>query len=129
MRDLVGALLDNALKYRRDDEPDPWVAVSLTHKNAEAILTVRDNGMGVPANMRNAIFQPFVRVEGPHRGRAGGHGLGLSQVLETVTRHAGSIRYEDSSGGGAQSVVRLPPAKLTSEEPSNRLRWRRGVRV
>ena len=108
IRDLVGALLDNALKYRKPEEPKPWVRVSLSEGTGEAVLTVSDNGMGVPSHMRKGIFEAFVRVEGDHRGRAGGHGLGLSQVLETVNRHGGQIRCGEDASGGACFIVRLP---------------------
>ncbi len=73
-----------------------------------AVIEVIDNGMGVPLDQRKRIFEPFVRVEGSNRGKSGGHGLGLSQVVEIVRAHGGTIACEDGVDGGAKFVVRLP---------------------
>ena len=72
------------------------------------VVAVTDNGLGVPKAMRRKVFDRFVRVEGPHRGKAGGHGLGLHQVKEIVVAHKGSVACLESPGGGASFVLRLP---------------------
>lgn len=111
VRDAVGCLLDNALKYHREDRPDPQVWLTLTQESGEVIFEVSDNGLGVPAEMREAIFERFVRVEGPNRGKSGGHGLGLSQVHEIARAHGGTVACLEGVAGGAKFVLRLPAAR------------------
>ena len=110
LRDAVSCLVDNALKYRREDHPTPKVWLRLHEEGRRVFVEVSDNGMGVPKAMRRSIFERFVRVEGPNRGKAGGHGLGLAQVAEIVRAHKGSITCVDGVDGGARFVVSLPAA-------------------
>jgi signal transduction histidine kinase len=107
VRDAVGCLLDNALKYRREDRPDPTVWLNLKADGRDAIIEVIDNGIGVPTGMRKRIFDKFVRVEGPNRGMAGGHGLGLAQVAEVARLHRGRVDCSDGIEGGSRFVLRL----------------------
>ncbi len=107
-RDAIVCLLDNALKYRRADRPDGLVRVSLKQEAGQAVLSVSDNGIGVPENKRGVIFEPFARVEGPGRGKAGGHGLGLSFVLDAVQAQGGTVECGQGISGGARFTVRLP---------------------
>jgi len=109
-RDAVSCLVDNALKYRREDHPTPSVWLRLHEEGRRVIVEVVDNGMGVPKPMRKAIFERFVRVEGPNRGKSGGHGLGLHQVAEIVRAHKGTIQCTESEHGGARFLVSLPAA-------------------
>ncbi len=107
IRDAVGQLLDNALKYRRE-EADSQVWLNVIDEEKIVVIEVVDNGMGVPADQRKRIFEQYVRVEGPNRGKSGGHGLGLSQVEEIVRAHGGTITCEDGVDGGTRFVMRLP---------------------
>lgn len=107
LRDAVGCLLDNALKYRREDR-DSLVWLNLRDRGSTAEIEVVDNGLGVPREHRTAIFEPYVRVEGDNRGKSGGHGLGLAQVARTMERHGGTVRCEEGVDGGARFVLRLP---------------------
>jgi signal transduction histidine kinase len=61
-----------------------------------------DNGPGVPANIRDTLFDPFVS-QGPS-----GIGLGMAIVRQVVEKHGGGIAYEDAPGGGAKFVITLP---------------------
>lgn len=108
LRDAIGCLLDNALKYRREDHPEPRVELTVQQVDRTVVLRVADNGLGVPPAQRTAIFERFVRIEGPNRGTAGGYGLGLAQVLEIVKAHGGVVRCEDGLDGGAAFVMELP---------------------
>ncbi len=110
LRDAVVCLLDNALKYRRPDRFDPRVIVRLNREGPDAVIEVIDNGLGVPAAKRKVIFEAFARVEGPGRGKAGGHGLGLSFVADTVANHGGEVSCTSGIEGGARFVLRLPLA-------------------
>jgi signal transduction histidine kinase len=107
-RDAVGCLLDNALKYRDEGKEPSHVWLALRQDGKNVVLEVADDGIGVPADMREAIFEQFVRVEGNNRGKSGGHGLGLAQVKETAERHGGRVRCEDGTDGGAKFVLEIP---------------------
>lgn len=112
MRDAIACLLDNALKYRREDRADARVWIALRQEGRVVVLDVADNGIGVPKAMRKRIFDRFVRVEGPNRGKAGGHGLGLHQVREIATAHKGTVTCTDGVDGGARFVLRLPALRV-----------------
>jgi len=71
------------------------------------VVSVDDHGPGVPAELRERIFEPFYRLPGASE-REGGVGLGLSLVRTIVERHQGTVRCEDRPGGGARFVVTLP---------------------
>jgi signal transduction histidine kinase len=64
-------------------------------------VLVRDHGPGVPAEIRDRLFDPYVTA------KAGGTGLGLALVRQTIENHGGTIRLEDTPGGGATFVVEL----------------------
>ncbi len=106
MRDALGNLLDNALKYQR-----PGVKGRCVVRTAETgrwvIFEVVDNGMGVPPAMRRRIFERFTRVEGPGRGKAGGHGLGLAFVAEAAAAHKGTVECSEGLDGGARFRLKL----------------------
>ncbi|MSP56133.1 MAG: HAMP domain-containing histidine kinase [Myxococcales bacterium] len=106
LRDAVTNLLDNALKYRRDDRP-LRVRVRARVAGRFVIIEVEDNGMGIPAAMRKAVFEKFRRVEGAGRGLSGGHGLGLSFVSEAAQLHRGTIECGESRTGGSTFVMRV----------------------
>ncbi len=108
VRDAVGCLLDNALKYRRRDISDATVWVELRPQPGAVEIRIIDNGLGVPVAQREAIFEPWVRVEGEQRGDAGGYGLGLAQVRQVAVSHGGDVRCEDGRDGGIAFVLRLP---------------------
>lgn len=102
LRRLIRNLLENAHRYAAGE-----AAVELSMEGAEAVLRVRDHGPGVPEAERERIFEPFYRLKGASE-RHGGVGLGLSLVRSIAERHNGSVRCEDSPGGGACFVLRLP---------------------
>lgn len=108
IRDVIGCLLDNALKYHREDRDDPFVWLVLKEEGRFVTIEVTDNGLGVPQNLRKKIFDRFVRVEGPNRGKAGGHGLGLSQVAEVLRAHGGQYQCTEGVDGGARFTLKLP---------------------
>lgn len=106
LRDALTNLVDNALKYRNPDRKgEVWIRVQVERRWVQ--FEVEDNGIGVPANMRKAIFERFRRVEGPGRGRSGGHGLGLAFVAESVLRHGGKVECREGVEGGARFIMRV----------------------
>ena len=104
LRRLLRNLLENARRY--SDGP---VTVVLAASAASALIRVNDQGPGVPAELRERIFEPFYRLPGASE-RDGGVGLGLALVKSIAERHGGSVRCEAPAGGGASFVVALPLA-------------------
>lgn len=82
-----------------------------------AILTVEDNGPGIPSHLRDTVFDRFRQVEGGVNRRFGGTGLGLSIAKEFVDLHGGSITVENGPGGGGSAFrVELPLAAPAGSE-------------
>jgi two-component system OmpR family sensor kinase len=113
LRRVVRNLLENARRYgHAAGQPDALVRLGLAIEpgpggQRHAVLRVDDQGPGVPAHLRERIFEPFYRLPGASE-REGGVGLGLSLVRTIVERHGGQVRCEDRPGGGARFVVTLP---------------------
>ena len=112
LRRLLRNLLENARRYGQpagSTEP-VRLGISLPAPGsgpAMVQLCVDDRGPGVPAELRERIFEPFYRLPGASES-VGGVGLGLSLVKSIALRHLGSVRCEDRPGGGARFVVHLP---------------------
>ncbi len=104
LRRLVRNLLENARRHAAGN-----IRVTVRPERDQAVLTVCDDGPGVPADLRERIFEPFYRLPGATE-RDGGVGLGLALVKSIVARHAGTVRCEGQPAGGACFVVRLPQA-------------------
>lgn len=102
---LVRNLVSNAVRYATSE-----VRVSLTAIADEAVLTIADDGPGIPQEDRIRIFERFIRVEGSRARDEGGAGLGLALVNAIVSAHGGSVRVGDGARGGAAFEVRLPTA-------------------
>ncbi len=112
---VVLNLLSNAFKFTLEGE----VSVSVSDGGEEAILCVRDTGVGVPPAEVPRLFERFHRVEG-QRGRSfEGTGIGLALVREIVELHGGKIEAESVEGQGTTFTVRIPFG--TAHLPPDRL--------
>lgn len=97
-------LLQNALDAVRD-YPDPRVELKVVARAQQLVISVADNGPGVPADLVETIFQPF------YTGRQDGTGLGLGISREITMDHGGTLTVEPNGCGGATFVVMLPIAE------------------
>jgi signal transduction histidine kinase len=102
---LILILVDNAFDHTPEGST---VSVAVRRAGSRVELSVTDQGPGIPAGERDRIFEPFTRLPGVRRDRAGGTGLGLAIARRIVTAHDGTIRVDDAPGGGARFVVALP---------------------
>jgi len=102
LRRAIRNLLENARRYGAGE-----ISVQLDSTSSAAEIRVNDRGPGVPAALRERIFEPFYRLPGASE-RNGGVGLGLALVKSITERHGGSVRCEDRPGGGASFVIALP---------------------
>jgi signal transduction histidine kinase len=85
------------------------VVVELRTEGADAILTVTDDGPGIPEPDRERVFDRFTRLDDGRARDAGGSGLGLAIVRELVRRHHGTVTLHDA-GPGLRAEIRLPAA-------------------
>lgn len=102
---LLLILLDNAFDH---SPPGGTVTVEVLRAGPGVELTVADEGPGIPPGERERIFEPFTRLPGVRRDRAGGTGLGLAIARRIVAAHHGAIRVADAPRGGAAFVVTIP---------------------
>jgi signal transduction histidine kinase len=84
------------------------VDIALTERGDEAVLTIDDDGPGVPESERARVLQRFVRLDEARSRDEGGSGLGLAIVDEVVRAHGGSVSIERAPLGGAQIRITLP---------------------
>ena len=102
---VVYNLMDNALKYTQENGT---IRIRLVRSSRDAILTISDNGPGIPKADQAHIFDRFYRVDKARGRNSGGTGLGLSIVHQLVLMHGGSISVDSEEGHGAQFIVELP---------------------
>ena len=98
-------LMDNAIKYTPEEGS---VHVSLKKENGNIIWRVRDNGIGIPPEDQEHIFERFYRVDKARGRETGGTGLGLSIVKQMVKMHDGTISVHSIPGQGSEFVVVFP---------------------
>ena len=110
---IIFNLAENAVKYnRRDGE----VFLRLRREGTEAVLTVEDTGIGIPAADAPYIFDRFYRVDKARSRAHGGSGLGLSIVRDTVIANGGEIGMEAREPAGTRFTVRFPLWETAEQE-------------
>lgn len=107
---LLLILLDNAFDH---SPANGTVTVRVARAGRSVELSIADEGPGIPVADRARIFEPFARLPGVRRDRAGGTGLGLAIARRLVAAHDGTIAALDGPAGGAQFTVTLPAAAST----------------
>ena len=112
LHQIIYNLAENAIKYNK---PEGYVCVELSGDETQCVLTVSDNGIGIPEEDLPRIFDRFYRVDKMRSRAYGGTGLGLSIVSDTVSRCGGTIQVERREGGGSVFTVRLPRWKEGGE--------------
>lgn len=105
LHSIVYNLCDNAVKYNR---PGGQVFVTVCREKDEAVLTVRDTGIGIPAEEQQRIFERFYRVDKSRSKEVGGTGLGLSIVKHAAQVHGATIDLQSTVGEGTCMTVRFP---------------------
>jgi signal transduction histidine kinase len=105
---MLRNLVDNATRFAATG-----VRVEVSVQAARVVLTVHDDGPGIPAEDRERVFERFTRLEDDRSRDTGGSGLGLAIVREIAGRHHGTVRVQGAQEGvsGARLTVRLPLAQ------------------
>lgn len=102
-------LVENAIKYNR---PNGSVTVSVKEKNGQAMILVKDTGIGISPENQKKIFDPFFRVDKSHSRAMGGAGLGLALVDSIAKEHGGSVKVLESNEKGSIIALMLPVSSL-----------------
>lgn len=111
---VVLNLLSNAIKFTGEGG---FIKVGICNGNEYIIISVKDNGIGIPKNMIEKIFYPFIQVDSSLRRNAEGSGMGLSIVKSLVEMHSGNIVVKSELGVGSEFIIKIPVN--TDEEQSN----------
>ena len=98
-------LVENAIKYNR---PNGSVTVSVKEKNGQAMILVKDTGIGISPENQKKIFDPFFRVDKSRSRAMGGAGLGLALVDSIAKEHGGIVKVQESSETGSPIALMLP---------------------
>ena len=109
MQSIVYNLCDNAIKYNRRGGK---AEVEITDGAAEAVLSVKDTGIGILPEHQNRIFERFYRVDKSHSKAVGGTGLGLSIVKNAAKIHNAKIELSSVMGEGTTITVKFPKDKI-----------------
>ncbi|MEL7087099.1 MAG: ATP-binding protein [Planctomycetota bacterium] len=102
LRRVFSNLIDNAVAYGHE------ARIAIASGLGRVVVTIDDRGPGIPAEMRDMVREPFVRLERSRARATGGSGLGLAIVSNLVARHDGDFTVSDAPDGGARMIVDLP---------------------
>ncbi|MEK0083724.1 ATP-binding protein [Benzoatithermus flavus] len=104
LRRALRNLIENAVRYGKRAQ------VSLASDRDGVRIVIEDEGPGIPPDMMERVFEPFVRLEGSRSRETGGIGLGLAIARSIVRGHGGDIRLENRPEGGLRVTIALPAA-------------------
>lgn len=105
MYQVLFNLVENAIKY---NVPEGKIWIRARKSEDSAVVTIEDTGIGIPQKDRQQIFDRFYRVDKARSREAGGAGLGLSIVRDTVVANGGTITVDGRPEGGTVFIVHLP---------------------
>lgn len=105
MTQLFQNLIQNAIKYRKDDR-DPQIVIQAEIKGREWNISITDNGIGIDKEYAEKIFKVFQRLHG--EGKYEGTGIGLSICQRIVQFHKGEIWLDSDYTEGSRFIIRLP---------------------
>ena len=105
--EMIYNLCDNAIKYNR---AGGFVEISVFSGDKESCISVSDNGIGIPKDKQDRVFERFYRVDKSHSKAIGGTGLGLSIVKHAAAYHKAKILFDSEEGVGTKVVLSFPRA-------------------
>ena len=112
---LFQNLISNAVQYRTEATPD--VHITAEQVGADWLIRVRDNGVGIPPEMREKVFELFVQLGKEPSNASTGMGVGLTLVQALVRLHGGEISVDGNPGKGSEFTVRLPAVEKEKLPP------------
>ncbi len=102
---IIYNLVDNGIKYNKENG---YVKINIKDDLDKAIIKIKDNGIGIPSDSMDRIFERFYRVDKSRSKEVGGTGLGLSIVKHAVKTLNGDITVTSSIGSGSEFTITLP---------------------
>lgn len=105
IKQIMCNLLSNAVKFT-PEKGKVWIDSKIN--NNEIQISVADNGIGIPVNQQQFIFESFSQVNSAANRECGGTGLGLAIVKHYVEMHGGIIRVESEIGQGSKFIITMP---------------------
>ncbi len=105
LEEMIYNLADNGIKY---NNPGGEVLLSVYSKDGKAYFSCKDNGIGIPEDRKERVFERFYRVDKSHSREIGGTGLGLSIVKHGAVYHGATITLETQLGEGTNITICFP---------------------
>ena len=119
LRQVVANLMGNALRYTPAGSPvEIVVGTRLAGGQEMSVIKIRDHGPGISEEDSPRIFERFYRADTSRDRNTGGSGLGLAIVSAIVASHGGTVRLEQTAGGGATMAIELPFTDDGADAPS-----------
>ena len=110
-QNAITNLMDNAVKYRKPDEPIDIYIRTWNDEHSHLCLSIRDTGQGIKKENLRKIFDKFYRVHTSNKHDVKGFGLGLAYVKKVIDLHQGTIKAESEVGKGTKFTIMLPILK------------------
>ena len=104
IREMIGNLVQNSIRYNKENGK---VQVSVTLADGHPQVSVRDTGIGIPADQLDRVFERFYRVDKSRSRQTGGTGLGLAIVKHIAELHDAEIAIESVLNEGTEIIVRF----------------------
>lgn len=102
---IIGNLVDNAIKF--NDKDTIKINISVERAGEAILVSVADNGPGIPAEEQDKVFEKFYQIEKNFTGNVKGAGLGLALVKKIVAAYGGTINLKSEIGKGAKFIITL----------------------
>jgi len=110
LRRLFANLTDNAIAYGGE------ATIVAATQGERIVVTIDDRGGGIDKTLREAVFEPFVRLEESRNRNTGGAGLGLAIARKVAEAHGGSLTLSDAPSGGTRAIVELPLFPMSAHD-------------
>jgi signal transduction histidine kinase len=111
LTNVVYNLIDNALKYKAHRPTQ--IRIKVLDTKTQTQIIVSDNGIGIPSNYIDQVFNKFFRVPQGNQHNVKGYGLGLNYVSNIIQQHQGNVKVESEEGKGSQFTISLPKYSKT----------------
>ncbi len=108
LEEMIYNLVDNGIKYNHEGGN---VRIRVTEENGRAVVSVADNGIGIPKDQQSRVFERFYRVDKSHSKEIGGTGLGLSIVKHGAAFHKAAVTMNSEPGKGTEISLTFPPTE------------------
>jgi two-component system phosphate regulon sensor histidine kinase PhoR len=106
---VIFNFLDNALKYGKEK---PVIKIDLKGNENSVVIQITDDGIGIPPEYKEKVFEKFFRVPQGDMHNAKGYGLGLSYAAQVIRKHGGTISLQSQPGNGTTFTITIPKKSI-----------------